>query len=266
MARRRMLDPSLWDDEHVGVLCAEARLLFVGCFSQADDEGRLLDSPARLKKIVFGFADVTLQQIEEWLQQIDAAVTGFLRYEVEGRRYIAFLNWGRYQVISHPQASQIPPPAVLTSTNGGNGNGQTESPRACMRLNEGSLVEVSLAEAKAALPPTPASSVHGFNLHPLGVAYREEFWPGGVRQDELTPGFRAIRILQTHPVYTDKRAINALIAWKRENYDAEDRKPFAWIAAGMWDIMSKSEHADGLPPIPSWAEAKAAWNAKEVTA
>jgi phage replication O-like protein O len=111
--------------------------------------------------------------------------------------------------------------------------------------------------------PTPDS----FNSHPVGKAYRELFYPLGIPQNELRPGWRAICILKTHPVYTDTRAINALKKWKATEYDREDRNPFAWIAAALWDTMSKSEHADGLPPIPKWKEAKAAWNAKaEVTA
>ena len=111
------------------------------------------------------------------------------------------------------------------------------------------------------------ASASGFIAHPLGKAYREQFWPLGVPQNELRPGWRAIKILETHPVYTDKRAIKGLSIWKEQNFDPEDRKPFAWIAAALWDILTNSKHADGLGLIPEWAEAKSAWLAKaEVTA
>ena len=40
MARKRDIDPSLWDHEELNALPIPARYLFIGIISNADDEGR----------------------------------------------------------------------------------------------------------------------------------------------------------------------------------------------------------------------------------
>lgn len=40
MARKRMIDPSIWINEDFGTLSNLAKLVFIGLFSLADDEGR----------------------------------------------------------------------------------------------------------------------------------------------------------------------------------------------------------------------------------
>ena len=40
MPRRRMIDPQIWRNEKIGSLSDTGRLLFIGIFSQADDDGR----------------------------------------------------------------------------------------------------------------------------------------------------------------------------------------------------------------------------------
>ena len=40
MARKRMIDPNIWDSEDFSKLSILGRLLFIGMFSNADDEGR----------------------------------------------------------------------------------------------------------------------------------------------------------------------------------------------------------------------------------
>ena len=40
VARKRMIDPSMWINEDFGTLSTLAKLVFIGLFSSADDEGR----------------------------------------------------------------------------------------------------------------------------------------------------------------------------------------------------------------------------------
>lgn len=110
MARRRMLDPSFWDDESTGGLSNDARLLFICCISQADDYGKLSGSAATLKKIAFGFTDMTTADVETLLCEIASKVRGFHRYEIDGKQYIALLHWHDYQRVDHPYDSIIPDP------------------------------------------------------------------------------------------------------------------------------------------------------------
>lgn len=114
--RRRMIDPSFWDDESLGVLGSDERLLFIACISNADDEGRLKGSPESLKKIVFGFQEVAVEQVRGWLDNLCAHVRGLVQYESEGRQYLALLNWSKYQTIERPTRSIIPAPLDESST------------------------------------------------------------------------------------------------------------------------------------------------------
>ena len=49
MARIRTIKPEFWEDEDVGRLSPMARLLFIGSWSLADDEGLLTWSASFLK-------------------------------------------------------------------------------------------------------------------------------------------------------------------------------------------------------------------------
>lgn len=110
MARRRMIDPSFWDDDAAGPLPDSARILVIGCVSNADCYGKLTGSPASLKKIVWGFHDRTVAEVAELLTLVSQALSGFHCYEVAGKPYIALLHWWRYQRVDNPTRSTIPDP------------------------------------------------------------------------------------------------------------------------------------------------------------
>ena len=57
MPRRRMIDPEIWFNEKFAKLPDPARLLFIGIFSNADDDGRLQASPKYLKAHIFPYDD-----------------------------------------------------------------------------------------------------------------------------------------------------------------------------------------------------------------
>ncbi len=122
MARKRMLDPSIWDDEHVGMLSPNAFRLFICCISNADDDGKLLGSARYLRALAFRFSDdVSVESTAGWLDEIASTMRSFQRYTVAGREYIRFLKWHEYQVINKPTASKLPDPdgpATPTETDG----------------------------------------------------------------------------------------------------------------------------------------------------
>ena len=53
MARKRMIDPNIWESEDFSKLSVLARLVFIGIFSNADDDGRGRGKSAYLKSIIF---------------------------------------------------------------------------------------------------------------------------------------------------------------------------------------------------------------------
>ena len=110
MARQRFIWPSLWDDPVIGHLTPIQRLFFIGCFSNADDEGRLLGDPAYLRGTIFKYDDMTLTEVREIRDAVAAVCKHFVVYEADGTEYIAFLKWTEYQKPKYPKPSKLPPP------------------------------------------------------------------------------------------------------------------------------------------------------------
>lgn len=111
MPRRRVIDPSLWQDEGFAELSAQEKNLFIGLFSNADDDGRLPGSASAIRLMlpaVYGGA--SLEAIEADLANVLSRMRRLTRYEVDGRFYLAFTNWGKWQKIDRPSPSDLPPP------------------------------------------------------------------------------------------------------------------------------------------------------------
>jgi len=113
MARRRWIDPSFWDDEDIGDLTFRERLFFIGCWSNADDEGRIRGNPAHLRAEIFQYDDLSLEEILEIRDRVLAMMgRSLFLYQKNGRDYLAFdeEHWKRYQNPNHPKPSTLPAP------------------------------------------------------------------------------------------------------------------------------------------------------------
>lgn len=107
MARIRSIKPSIWHDEKFISLSRNARLLTLGMISHADDEGRLLATPAKLAGDVFPADNLSSATVGKWRDEV--AATGLIIvYAVRGVDYAQFPNYGKHQRISHPQPSTLP--------------------------------------------------------------------------------------------------------------------------------------------------------------
>lgn len=109
MPSRRMIDPAFWQSETVASLNIEQRYLFIGLFSNADDQGRTRGHPALIRNIIFPYDEVALEQVERDLKALEAIGTIIL-YQIDGKTYIQVANWWKYQ---HPQwayPSEFPGP------------------------------------------------------------------------------------------------------------------------------------------------------------
>ena len=110
MARARNIKPGFFDNEVLGELPALTRLLFIGLWCLADREGRLQDRPKRIKKELLGYDDVTADDVDTMLQQLND--NEFIqRYEVAGEQYIQVRNFLKHQnPHCKEQPSVIPAP------------------------------------------------------------------------------------------------------------------------------------------------------------
>lgn len=111
MARKRMIDPSIWQDEGMAELTPRQQLLYVGMFSNADDDGRLKGSESALRlTLPTLYAGMSLDTIAGDVNAVLTAFSQIVRYECNGRVYLAFRNYRVWQKIDKPSPSNLPAP------------------------------------------------------------------------------------------------------------------------------------------------------------
>lgn len=108
MPRKRMLAPEIWTDEGFIELAPEAKLLFIGLISHADDEGRGIASISSIRAKIFP-ADKKLKDddIKNYKEEISKKLRVKF-YQVKGRNYYQLDNWGKHQYIRSKKQSIIP--------------------------------------------------------------------------------------------------------------------------------------------------------------
>lgn len=107
MARIRAIKPSFFMSRAVKRLNDKQKLVWIGLWPNADDDGRLLDEPGILVGQLWALS-VTEAKLDQILTELDVAGR-IIRYEVAGERFIQVTNWDEHQKISKPTRSPIPP-------------------------------------------------------------------------------------------------------------------------------------------------------------
>lgn len=108
MARKRMIDPSMWINEGFGTLSLLGKLIFIGLFSNADDEGKGKASPAYIKAVLFPYNDdLRIADVEKTLQEVSSKMS-VIFYSCDGNMYYTLTSWDTFQKIDRPSESKIP--------------------------------------------------------------------------------------------------------------------------------------------------------------
>lgn len=113
MARIRSIKPEFFASEDVSELPFRARLTWIGLWTHCDDHGRAKDVTRLIKAAVWPLDDVTLTDVEEDLDVL-AGHGRIVRYSVDGRHYLAVVNWHVHQAINRPGRPTCPAPSVAT--------------------------------------------------------------------------------------------------------------------------------------------------------
>lgn len=153
MARQRFIHPEFWTDPTIGKLAPLDRLFFIGCVSNADDEGRLLGDPAYLRSAIFPYDDIKISDVGAMRDRVINTCHNLIHYIIDGTSHLAFHHWSRYQSPRYPKPSRLPPPpddakprqnGQLTTQNGitetiqpEQNNLATKSLQACGEKDEG---------------------------------------------------------------------------------------------------------------------------------
>lgn len=96
MARKRMIDPHIWEDPSFNKLSFAARLLFIGMISNADDRGYLRGDKGSLKRLVFGFDEIKNEDMDKYIQELKTMKTLHF-FEKEDEEYVHLVKWDEYQ-------------------------------------------------------------------------------------------------------------------------------------------------------------------------
>ena len=109
MARIRTIKPDFWTDEKIVELSFGARLLFIGCWNFADDNGNLPRSEKKLKMQIFPADSVNCEQLIKEL--VDHGL--LMEYSVSTVEiFLHIPGFKKHQVINRPSKSAIPQPEI----------------------------------------------------------------------------------------------------------------------------------------------------------
>lgn len=108
MARKRMIDPNIWQSEDFSKLSTLGKLVFIGLFSLADDEGKGRSNPVYLKSSLFPYEEgIRSADIDKTLSEIGSNMS-VIFYTHDGSNYYNLYNWNEWQKIDKPTPSKIP--------------------------------------------------------------------------------------------------------------------------------------------------------------
>lgn len=112
MARIRSVKPEFWIDEKVVEMGLAARLLFIGLWNFADDQGYIDDKPRRIKMQVFPGDDF---DVDPLLDELVAA--GLLvRYDSPVGPVLHVRNWDKHQKVDRSSAPRFEPSTLVVRT------------------------------------------------------------------------------------------------------------------------------------------------------
>ena len=139
--RYRMIRPEFWEDEGIAKMHPYSRLLYIGTWNFADDEGKGRANPNFLRSSIFPYEPKL--KLEKYLGELVEARKVIL-YGVDGENYYFIPKFTTYQKINHPTQSTIPdPPEDSLNPTGG-----LQEDSGSLYIKEVKLKKVKLKEVK----------------------------------------------------------------------------------------------------------------------
>ena len=125
-----MIKDSIRSSESLALLTADEERHFYRLILIADDHGRFDARPMMIRSACYPLQveSITLAEVLQWTDRLASPGIGILTlYEVDGKKYGAFVKWKYYQRVRSPQ-SKYPEPPTLDS----NARGSSSPMRAAM--------------------------------------------------------------------------------------------------------------------------------------
>jgi len=109
MARNRIIKATFWDDQKLATVSIEARFVFIGTWTFADDYGVVKGHAAWLKNRLFPYDGLELPKFENWLKELED-LRVILAFEADEERFYWIRNFQKHQVINRPSQARNPNP------------------------------------------------------------------------------------------------------------------------------------------------------------
>lgn len=107
MAKIRTIKREFWHDEKIGSLPVEARLLYIGTWSIADDNGVLRGNPAYIRSQLFAYdEEVTAADVRRWIELLTAERM-LVPFTHRGERYLLVRRFRDHQKIDARYATEL---------------------------------------------------------------------------------------------------------------------------------------------------------------
>lgn len=143
--RRRMIDPAFWNDSKIIALSIPARLLYIGLWNYADDDGFFLDDLPAIKRTLFPD-----QKFD--IHGVFSECSCFLKrhqYKDEGAFAWEIAHFSEWQTINRPTPGKIKPFCELTEDSLNSHGALT------LKLSKVKLSKVKVREEKRPAPAVP---------------------------------------------------------------------------------------------------------------
>lgn len=113
MAKIRTIKPEFWDDEKLGRLKRDVRLLFAGMFNFSDDAGVIKANPVYIKSRIFPYdEDLRVNEVKSWLDKLVEARM-LIPFSYNGESYYIIRTFNQHQMIDKRYARHIIPPELI---------------------------------------------------------------------------------------------------------------------------------------------------------
>ena len=224
MARRRMITPSFWTDDKILELEIGARLLFIGMWNFADDDGIIVNKPKQIKAQIYPADNITHEQITEWLMSIHEQ--GLILF---GNKctLIKIKGWSIYQKINRPT------PSIYTFDldDSMSNHGSLMPKRSKEKLSKDKLMEVKRSNT--------VQTEKQF----------EQFWLLYPRKVQKQRALNAYKKLGSKDMESANTLLNSHIKyWNKADRSSEHIPPAAtWINTRSWEDVLPSDEKERVP-------------------
>lgn len=138
MARIRTIKPEFATDEKLAKVSRDARLTFVLCITQADDDGLLPGNHRQLLAALYPLDDaVTYAKLAAWIEELVESGRVQWRETVDGSPILEIVSWAKHQRVDHKGKSLILP--HLKPSGEECATGSREIPEECATVSRSDL-------------------------------------------------------------------------------------------------------------------------------